>query len=78
MDEMDAELEEEGELPEGTVITSTGVSWNTLEPPHWASRVKKAVQEFPGASDLLSIADVEAEAVANRLRKHVAKIKSLE
>lgn len=79
MDEMDAELAGSGDadLQEGEVITSSGISWNLQDPPHWAARVKKAVLEFgTGIEDLESIAEVEIPAVAKRLLQHVEKLRA--
>lgn len=53
------------------VMTSAGIEWDMSG--RWASRVKKAKEQYGNDPDtLLAIADVEIDAVAKRLRTHAS------
>jgi hypothetical protein len=72
--EMDAEMA--AVEPDADVVqTATGINWNTQKPKSWMVRAKLAIEQYGDQKeDLLSIADVESEAVAKRIRDHVAKV----
>jgi hypothetical protein len=81
LEDLDAELAGAGEedLEPGAVITSSGIAWNPTDPPHWASRVKKAISEFgTNIEDLESIAEVEIPAVSKRLIEHADQLREMD
>lgn len=60
--------------PKANVIVSPS-NWDATEPAHWASRLKKALEEYGSdAQALQTIAELEIPAVSKRLLEHAATI----